>query len=75
VVETEPTPSPTPAEECPGDCDGNGVVAVNELVRGVNIALETLSIVECPAFDTNGNGRVEIGEIVAGVNAVLRGCE
>jgi hypothetical protein len=51
------------------------VVAVNELVRGVNIALETLSIGACPQFDIDGNGRVEIGEIIAAVGAALRGCE
>ena len=45
---------------------------VNELVRGVNVALNILPIDACPQFDTNGNGGVEVGEIIAAVRAALR---
>jgi hypothetical protein len=51
------------------------VVRVNELVSGVNIALETLLFEACPSFDTNDDGAVEVGEIIAAIGAALRGCE
>jgi hypothetical protein len=57
-----------------GDCDGNRAVAVNELVRGVNIALSTASLATCPAFDCHGDGRVPVDCLVTAVNAALRGC-
>ena len=63
-----------PALACPGDCDGNGTVAVNELVVGVNIALDAAALELCPSFDTNGDASVEVGELIAAVNATLRGC-
>lgn len=59
---------------CAGDCDGNGTVAINELVRGVNIALGQAAIEMCPAIDTDGLGDVSINELVAAVRAVLDGC-
>ena len=65
---TPPTPS------CVGDCNGNGTVAINELILGVNIALGSASIDECTAFDENGNGMVGINELVAAVNNALDGC-
>jgi len=59
---------------CTGDCDGDGRVVVSELIRGVNIALETQPLSNCMVFDSDGNGRVSIGELIAGVNASLDGC-
>ena len=57
--------------ELTGDCDGNGVVTISELVLGVNIALERRPLEDCPAFDSNGDGRVGIDELVQAVNAAL----
>jgi len=65
---------PTPAPACVGDCNGDGIVAINELVTGVNIALGTLAVSSCPAFDADGNGSVAINELVSGVNNALDGC-
>jgi hypothetical protein len=59
---------------CPGDCDGSGTVDVSELIKGVNIALGTLPISACPAFDTNNNQIVAVNELIAAVNAALSGC-
>lgn len=67
------TPTKTPAA-CIGDCNHNGVVAVNELVQGVNIALERAGLDECGAFNCNGLG-VTVDCLVGGVNAALRGCD
>jgi len=49
-------------------------VTVNELIRGVNIALGNADISTCPAFDRNGDGMVSINELIAAVNAALDGC-
>jgi hypothetical protein len=65
--------SPTPAA-CVGDCNDNKIVAINELVTGVNIALGSFPISQCSAFDTNGNQMVDINELIAGVGSLLNGC-
>jgi len=61
-------------ETCPGDCNGDATVTVDELVRGVNIALGAQPLANCPVFDRNGSGSVEINELVQAVNAALNGC-
>jgi hypothetical protein len=63
-----------PAISCVGDCNGDGMVVINELVIGVNIALETAELSACPAFDENGDGMVGINELVKAVNNALGNC-
>ena len=53
------------------DCDGDGRVAINELILGVNISLGLLSLDECPGFDQDGDGTVNIGELIAAVALML----
>jgi hypothetical protein len=67
----EPTQSPVP---CVGDCDGGLQVTVDELIKGVSIALGNLPIDQCPAFDGDGNGEVTVAELVRAVNYALEGC-
>ena len=62
------------AQDCVGDCNGDGQVSINELVLGVNIALGSLPADACPAFDPNGNDAVAINELIAGVGNALNGC-
>jgi parallel beta-helix repeat protein len=62
------------AAQCGGDCNGDGAVVINELITGVNIALETAAVSTCESFDTSGNGGVEINELVAAVSFALNGC-
>ena len=74
-----PTLTPTPtvtgmAAFCTGDCDGNGAVAVNELVLGVNIALGNVAADVCPQFDVDGDGQVTIPELIQAVGNALTGC-
>ncbi len=72
-----PTPTATPrppTDQCVGDCSQDGVVSVDELVRGVNIALGRAPIDECRAFDRDGDNQVTVGELIAAVNSALRGC-
>lgn len=59
---------------CAGDCNDDGFVRVNELVSGVNIALDRAELSTCLSFDTNNNGAVAVNELVTGVNNLLRGC-
>lgn len=61
------------AAACP-DCDGDGAVAINELVTGISIALGSTPLASCPSFDANQDGSVSIDELVAGINAALAGC-
>jgi hypothetical protein len=72
-----PPPGVTPtggSGACVGDCDGSHVVAVNELVAGVGVALGTLPVDACRAADIDGDGRVGINELVAAVTNALDGC-
>jgi len=67
------TPTPTMGP-CRGDCDGDGTVGVNEIVRAVGIALGQTSVDACPDADVDGNGAVSVNELVAAVAAALNGC-
>jgi hypothetical protein len=67
------TPTRTPIP-CVGDCDGNGLVTINEIVRGVSIAFGGLDIASCRALDQNGTGEVSIFELINAVNNALYGC-
>lgn len=68
------TPTATPRHvSCPGDCDGNGVVVVSELVSGVAAALGRASTCKS-ACDLNGDGSVTVNELIAAVQAALNGC-
>jgi hypothetical protein len=87
TVTSTPTSTPTPTSttiptatptfhvaSCPGDCDGNGKVVVNELVTAVNIALGNSNVSTCENADRNHSGTVTIDELIAAVNASLTGC-
>ena len=67
-------PTPTPPPTCVGDCNGDGEVAINELITGVNIALGSLPLDRCSSFDINGDGEIEINELITAVNNALAGC-
>lgn len=72
---TTPTPTfLTPLPGCVGDCNGDGHVRVDELVRMVNIALDLLAVDGCEAGDRNGNGRITIDEVLLAVTHALGGC-
>lgn len=69
-----PTSSPTITPiACLGDCGGDGVVSVDELVVGVRIALSGTGA--CAAFDANQDGIVTIDELVTAVGNALTGCK
>src|SRR5262249_19852230 len=55
-------------EALTGDCNGDGVGAINGLVTAVNIALGNTPMSACPAVDADGNGVPGINELVQAVN-------
>ncbi|HVN87836.1 MAG TPA: plastocyanin/azurin family copper-binding protein [Candidatus Binatia bacterium] len=59
---------------CAGDCDGEGSVSVDELVRGVNIALGSVDVDQCGILDDDHDGHVGVNELVVAVNNALDGC-
>jgi len=59
---------------CVGDCSQDGTVTVDELVRGVNIALGKAELSQCPQFDANSDGEVAVNELVTAVNNALNWC-
>jgi uncharacterized repeat protein (TIGR03806 family) len=63
-----------PALACVGDCNDDGAVPINELIVGVNVALGSLPVASCVAFDRNGDGAVSIDELLAGVNNAIDVC-
>jgi cysteine-rich repeat protein len=60
--------------QCVGDCDEDNVVLINELITGVNIALDSAPLTSCPSFDPNDSGVVQINELILGVGNALNGC-
>jgi hypothetical protein len=63
-------PTATPRAVCPGDCSGDGLVTVDEIVVAVNIALGTFPLGECPAYA----GMPGIADLVKAVVSSLEGC-
>lgn len=63
------------ALSCPGDCDGDGLVRINELTTGTNLTLDRMPLEACPVFDRNFDERVGIDELVGAVFAALAGCD
>ena len=47
---------------------------VEELVKGVNIALAPVPFDDCPEFDTDGDRKMGVDELVTAVNKALSGC-
>jgi uncharacterized repeat protein (TIGR01451 family) len=65
---------PAAAQSCPGDCNGEGVVDVPDMIKAANIALDAADISTCEAADSNGDHKVTITDIVAAGNSLLHGC-
>jgi hypothetical protein len=74
VIVAVARPPSAAAQQCAGDCDGNGSVTINELILGVSIALGNQPISACRAFDCQHTGMVPINCLIQGVNEALNGC-
>ena len=64
----------SPSRACAGDCDGEGEVEINELIRAVNISLGFAPVSDCLAVDRDGSGTVSIAELIAAVRNSVEGC-
>jgi len=61
--------------ECPGDCNEDGLVTVDEILCAVGVSLGTRLLDSCcPSMDINGDGQITVDEIIALVNIALNGC-
>lgn len=66
--------------QCPGDCNGDGVVTIGEVTRCTNLfqgqplcdMADAAS--SCPVADVDGNQSVSIGEVILCVKAFTDGC-
>jgi YVTN family beta-propeller protein len=70
-----PTRTPTPTvARCSGDCEGDGVVTIADLLKLVNISLGIRPVSDCLSGDVDGDGKITIDEVLRAVNAALSGC-
>lgn len=61
-------------QACVADCDRDGLVTVNELITGVNIALGSADVGQCRRADCDHDGTVSVSCLVRGVTAAVAGC-
>jgi outer membrane protein assembly factor BamB len=66
--------APRPSFACAGDCNGDGTVTIDELLRAVRIALNDASVDTCDAADNNLDGKVTVDDLVLAVGKALQGC-
>ncbi len=80
-----PTPTATPTVDgdrpCVGDCNGDGRVTIDDLIKMVNIALGLQNVCggedgmgQCLAGDANCDCEITVDEIILAVNNNLHGC-
>lgn len=65
---------PFPPARCPGDCDTDGTVSVDELVTTINVALGATTLAECVGVDRSADGQVSVDELVGTISLALSGC-
>ena len=65
---------PRNSPPCPGDCDGSGEVTIEEIVRGLRIALEALPLDGCASMDASHDGAITVDEVVRAVDYALQSC-
>ncbi len=70
---TSPTPTRTPVT-CAGDCDGDRVVSLTEILSNLRAAL-TSGPLPCASIDTDTNGIASIEELVRAVHSALAPCQ
>ena len=64
----------TRAPACGGDCDGDHMVSVGEVIAVVDIALGNKPMQACAAADTDGDGQVGVADVVRAVASAMKGC-
>jgi len=71
---TNPTWMRQAGRACIGDCNEDGIVTVDELVTGVNIASGILPLQVCSEFDYNNDSQVTSDELAIAVADAGQGC-
>jgi hypothetical protein len=59
---------------CPGDCDGDGEVFVNEVTLAVRVLAGVTPLSACPAADADGDGEVFVSDVTRAVLSLGMGC-
>ncbi|HSP97303.1 MAG TPA: hypothetical protein VL049_08675, partial [Candidatus Dormibacteraeota bacterium] len=59
---------------CPGDCNADGAVTIDELVTGVTLALGERPVAVCPALNQRVDDAITVDELVRAVDAALGEC-
>jgi hypothetical protein len=79
ITQVSPTPTGTttvtPTPVCAGDCNGDGVVTINELLIMVDILLGHDGVSACAEGDGNQDSQITVDEILMAVNRALNGCQ
>lgn len=76
AVECQPTPTPPrDCTACKVDCNCDGRVSIDEIILGINMALELRNIVECPSLDIDASREVTVDELVFSVLAAINDCD
>ena len=60
---------------CPGDCNFDGRIDVDELITAVNVSLGSSSLALCVVSDPSADGDVSIDELLRAINGALSGCQ
>ena len=68
--------SPAPGQSCPGDCNGNGAVSLQEAVLAMRIALDRggAVVADCPAADSDLDGSVSVADALRVTMSYQSGC-
>lgn len=69
-----PLPSAAVTITCAGDCDGDGSVEVDEIVRLVGIALGETPLTSCVQGDRDCDDGATVDEVLQALNVALEGC-
>ncbi len=59
---------------CAGDCDGDQMVSVAELVTMITIALGERDLLDCKSGDGDDDGAIEVDDLIRAVDNALNGC-
>jgi hypothetical protein len=63
------------AARCGGDCDGDAVVTVAEVIAAVGIGLGAEPMLACAAGDLDHDGLISVSDLVGAVDSALQGCQ
>jgi hypothetical protein len=74
IATPTPVPAPTPGVACPGDCDGDGEVFVNEVTMALRILVGEMPLSACPAADADGDGEVFVTDVTRAALSLGHGC-